>query len=96
MVGDVAAPVGAHHLGAQGLGVDEEVVEGAAGAQGDDVGVLQQQQVVVGRVSEEPPLEGVRVGVGHPPQPPDAQHYSSASQSRVSMISRSRARNATA
>jgi hypothetical protein len=58
------------------------------------VGVLEQQQVVVGRAGEQAVLEGVRVAVGDPPQPADPQHYSSASQSRVSMISRSRSRNA--
>ena len=96
MIGDVPAPVGVDELGADRVRVDQEVVEGPARPQGEDVGVLQQEQVVVRGVGEQAVLQGVGVGVRHPPQPPQSQHYSSASQSRVSMMSFSRARKAAA
>ena len=67
------------------------------------VRVLGEEQVVVGRVCVQPVLEGVGVLVPHPPQPPHVERsgggsgaQSSDSQSRVSMISRTRARNAAA
>ena len=96
VVGDVPASVGADELGADRVRVDQEVVEGPASPQGEDVGVLQQEQVVVRGAGEQAVLQGVGVGIRHPPQPPQAQHYSSVSQSRVSMMSFSRARKAAA
>ena len=103
VVGDFAAPVGLHHLGPQGLHVGQQVPPLPPPAQGHHVGVLQQQQVVVAGAAVEPPLQGQGVAVADPPQPADAQggggradQRTSASQSRVSMISLTRCRKAAA
>ena len=71
------------------------------------MGVLQQQQVVVGGVGVEAALEGQGVVVGDPAEPADPEGRTggvrrrltqriSASQSRVSIISLTRCRNAAA
>ena len=103
VVGDLAAPVGLHHLGPEGLNVGQQVAPAAPAAQGHHVGVLQQQQMVVAGAAVQPPLQGQGVAVGDPPQPADAQgrvrpggQRTSASQSRVSMISLTRCRKAAA
>jgi hypothetical protein len=68
------------------------------------VRVLEQEQVVC-VADEEAVLQGVGVAIGHPSEPPHPQRgvvdtprraQSSASQSRVSRISRTRAMNAAA
>ena len=70
-------------LGPDGGGVHQQVVQRPPRPQGEDVRVLEQEQVVVGRVDEQPVLEGVGVLVGDPPQPPDPQHHELASDSPV-------------
>ena len=94
VVGHVAAAVAVHELGADRGGVDEHVLGLGPPAEGEHVRVLEQQQVVVGAVGEQAVLEGVGVPVGNAAQPADPERHSSAVQSRVSMISRSRSRNA--
>ena len=59
--------------------------------------VLQQQQVIVTvQGAVEATLEGEGIRKGDPPQPPDAQHYSSIDQSLVSRISLTLATKAAA
>ena len=71
------------------------------------MGVLQQQQVIVGGMGVEAPLEGQGVLVGNPAEPADPEGRAggglryraqriSASQSRVSMSSLTWCRNAAA
>ena len=59
----------------------------AADAERVDVRMLEQQQVVVAARLEQRVLEVECLAVGHAAQPPHSQGHSSASQSRVSMIS---------
>ena len=70
VVGDVAAPVGADQGRAEVVGVGEDVVERPPQAEGEDVRVLEEEQVGVGGPLEQRPLEGVGVGELRPPQPP--------------------------
>ena len=95
MVGDVAAPVGLDQLGPDVGGPDEQVGQVGPDTEGEDVRVLEQQQVVL-VAPEQTVLERVGVLVADRPEPPDPERQSSISQSRVSMISRSRARKAAA
>ena len=74
MVGDVAAPVGADQGRTEVVGVSEDVVERPPQAEGEDVRVLEQEQVGVGGPLEQRPLEGVGVGELRPPQPPGPEH----------------------
>ena len=100
MVGDVAAPVGADQVGAQVVGAVEDVVERPPQAEGVDVRVLEEEQVGVGGPLEQGPLEGVGVGERARPShraPAAARpRHSSWDQSRVSRMSRTRARKADA
>ena len=112
--GDVAATVHAKDVGAAGPGLVEHVARIGAEAECVHRIVFEQQQVVVGGLAEQRPLEGPGVAVVDPPQPPHSQHaiggrrlggvgggshrgaQISASQLRVSMMVRSRSRNAAA
>ena len=73
VVGDVAASVGPDELGAHLSRRAEQVPEVAAHAERVDVRVLEQEQVVVDTLGEQPPLERVGVAVADPPQPADVQ-----------------------
>ena len=82
------------------------LIEGAPEAHRVDGMVLQEEQVGVGGVAEQGPLESVGVVEAHPAEPTGAQRrcraaqrgdaHSSWDQSRVSRMSRQRARNAEA
>ena len=107
MVGDLAAPVGLHHRAAQRFDVDQQMLAPAPAAQGHHMGMLQQEKMVVGGVAVKAALECQGIVVGHTAEPADPQHGPvsghqrraqriSASQSRVSMISLVRWRNAAA
>ena len=107
VVGHLAAPVGLHDRAAQRLDIDQQVLPPPAPAQRHHMGVLQQQQVIVGGVGVEAALERQGVLVGNPAEPADPKRRAggglrcraqriSASQSRVSMISLTRCRNAAA
>jgi hypothetical protein len=100
VVRDVAAAVGPHELGSDGSGRDEDVAEIGTRTERVHVGMLEQQQVVVGAALVEPALERVGVAIRDAPEPTCLQggptHVSSASQSRVSRISFIRRRNAAA
>ena len=75
VVGDVAASVDCHQLGADGGRFDEHVgVQVGAWTVGEDVRVLQQQQVLLVPVGEQRLLDAQRLPVGHPPQPAHPQH----------------------
>ncbi len=94
--GDVAAPIGDDELGSELVLRHPEVLESAAQADGVHGMVLEEQQVRVGGAVEQPPLEGVGVGEADAAQPAGLERHSSWDQSRVSRISRHRARNAEA
>ena len=71
------------------------------GAVGEDVVVLEQQQVLFGAVVEQRLLHGQCFAIGHPPQPSDPQqgarrHQNSEDQSRVSSSSLTRLRKPAA
>ena len=70
VVGDVAAPVGGHQLPSLGLDVDQDVGGRRRASEGDHVGMLEQQDVVV-VVGLESPLQGEGVVVRDPAEPPD-------------------------
>ncbi len=75
MVGDLATPVGPHHLGPHGGRVDQHVLGPAPHAEGEDVGVLHQQEVVVAAPPPvEGPLHGQGVAVAHPTEPSHPEH----------------------
>ncbi len=78
VVGDVAAAVRAHELGADRGRVDQEVVELTSPAEGEHVGVLEQQEVIVRGALEEAVLEGVGVLVADGAQPAGAQGHGAA------------------
>jgi len=90
VVGDITTAIGPHQRRADVGRVDEDVVRRGPDAERVDGRVLQQQQVLVVAVIEEPALQGEGLVVGDPAQPADAQRsgqrggQSSASQSRVS------------
>ena len=74
VVGDVAAPVGVHELGADGLGVDEDVLGLGPHAERVHVRVLEQEQVLARvRALDKRLLQHVRVPVADAPEPADAQ-----------------------
>ena len=90
MVGDVAPPVGRLEIGADGGRRHQQMGRVGVAAEGVDVGVLEEQQVLF-VAAVEGALEGQGLLVGDPAQPAGPQHVghaSSASQSRVSMIVR--------
>ena len=96
MIGDVTAPVGLHELGTDGGGIDQHVLTSRSHAQRVHVRVLEKEQVVVDGPREQRVLQRVGVAVPDPPEPADAEHYSSVRQSRVSRISFTLATNAAA
>ena len=71
--GDVAAPVGPFEVGADLTGGRQEVLGGRPDAECVDGMVLEQQQVVVGALGEDPLLEGEGVPVADPAQPADPE-----------------------
>ena len=71
--GDVAAPVGTFEVGTDLLGGRQQVLGVRPHAQRVDGMVLEQQQVVVGALGEESPLEGEGVPVADPAQPADPE-----------------------
>ena len=73
VVGDVAPAVGADEVGADVGGRDEHVAEVGAHAERVYVGVLEQQEVVVGAALEQRPLQVVGLGVGNGAEPADAE-----------------------
>ncbi|MEI2706597.1 MAG: hypothetical protein V9E89_15410 [Ilumatobacteraceae bacterium] len=90
VVGDVTTALDADQFGVDGGGVDAHVHR-QIGARpvGEDVRVLQQQQMVLGAVVEQRLLQGQRLAVRNPPQPAgpqrgDARGQSSLLQSRCS------------
>jgi hypothetical protein len=74
VVRDVAAPIGVDELGSDRRRIDEHVGEIGARPHREDVGVLQQQQPVVGPVGEQPVLQRVGIPVGHRAQPSHPEH----------------------
>ena len=72
MVGHVAAPVAADQLGPDRRRRHQHVGEIGPDPEGVDVGVLEQEQVVVGR-REQRLLQGVGVPVPDPPEPAGAE-----------------------
>ncbi len=100
VVGDVAAPVGLHQPRADRGRGDEHVGRVGAGAEGEDVVVLEQQESVDRAPSVEGPLEEVCFVVADVSEPSDPQQVSaqasSASQLRVSRSVRSASRNEAA
>ncbi len=68
VVRDVAPAVGALEHRADGGGIDEHVALLGVRAQRVGVGVLQDQQVVVGRLARQGVLQRVRLVVGNRPQ----------------------------
>ncbi len=108
MIGDVAAPVGVDDICAQGLDIDEQMLERCAIAERDDVIVLEKKKVIV-PTGDELALKRQRVAIPNSAEPANPQvqvmldvgangsgQWISASQSRVSMISWIRWRNAAA
>ncbi len=73
VVGDVAAAVGTDQLRTDSFGSDEHVGGIGPHAQREDVGMLEQQQMVVGRMLEQRVLQRERIAVAHTTEPPDAQ-----------------------
>ena len=73
VVGDVAAPVGPHQLGPDRRRVDEDVGHVGPGAERVDVGVLEQQEPVVGTALEQGVLQVERLPVGHRAEPAHPQ-----------------------
>ena len=105
VVGDVAAAVGPHELGAHRLGRHEHVGEIGARPERVHVRVLLQEQVVVGRARVQPALQRLGLAVRHPPQPATApavghrrplMRARSCSQSWVSSTWRTESRKAAA
>ena len=74
VVRDVAAAVGPLEHRADGSRVDQHVALVGMRPQRVGVRVLQDQQVVVGRLRRQCVLERVRLVVGNRPERPDAQH----------------------
>ena len=73
VVGDVPSPVGVHHLGADGGGVDQDMGRVGAHAERVHVRVLEEKEVPsVG--TEQTALQGDGVLVADLAQPPDPQH----------------------
>ena len=107
MVRDVAAPVRVDDLATEAADfcpIEQKMGLGRPPADGDRVRVLEQKEMV-GDTAEEPALEREGVVVRDPPQPPDVERplsrgrrgqRTSASQSRVSMISFTRCMKAAA
>ena len=73
VVGDVAAAVGLHELGADRLGVDQHVLGLGPHAERVDVRVLEQQQVVARSARAEGALQSVGVPVADAPEPADVE-----------------------
>ena len=73
VVRDVATAVGPHERSADRLRRNEHVREIGARPERVDVRVLLEEQVVVGRPRVQAALQRLRLGVGHPPEPPRAQ-----------------------
>ncbi len=71
VVGDVAAAVGPHQLGADRRRCRQHVGRVGPHAQGVDVGVLEDEQIVVVRPLGQRSLDRPRLGVGDPSQPAD-------------------------
>jgi hypothetical protein len=107
VVGDVTPTIGLDHLTARRadlLLVDEEMIAWRATTACDRVGMFEQQQAVVGS-DNQGALKGEGVAVRDPAEPTDTKgpigarsvgQRTSASQSRVSMISLTRCMNAAA
>ena len=94
-----AAAIGAHELGTDFVRIDEDVRRIRPYAHRVGVRMFEQQQVVLLGVRMQRPLEAERVVVIDPAQPASVQRHrpqSSAAQSRVSMMSRTRSMNAAA
>ena len=97
VVGDVPAAVGALEHGADQHRVDEDMALVGVRPERVGVGVLQEEQIVVGGLGGQGMLQRERLVVRHRPEHPDAQHrsapQSSAPQSRLLSRSETRARN---
>ena len=103
--GDVAATVGVFEFGADLLGRGQQVLGAGVGPERVDGMVFEQQQVVVGAVGEQAPLQGEGVAVPDAAEPADAERLparhvasapsagQSAAQSVCSSTSRRRRRN---
>lgn len=107
MIGDVAATIGLDNLTAETIEfveIHKEVLTRCALARGDRVWMLQEQEVIRAALHEGP-LNDQRIGVRDTAEPPDLEgplvegdrgQRTSASQSRVSMISLTRCMKAAA
>ena len=76
VIGDVAAPVGLHHLGTDLGRRSQQVIQAGPQPERVDGVVLQQKQVVLGRSRRpgvDPLLEGQGIAVADPPQPSDPE-----------------------
>ena len=98
VVRDVATPADADELGADVSGVTTQVaVEIRSRPVGEDVRMLQQQQVLLASTVEQRLLDGQRLPVRDRAEPADAQHQDvNSDQSRVSRISLIRLRKLAA
>jgi hypothetical protein len=104
VIGDVATPVSGDNVGAERLHIDQEVLDRRPLAQCDYMVVFEQEEVIV-FTCDELALECQRVAVPDSAEPADPQvrveadgrgQWTSASQFRVSMISRILFKNAAA
>ncbi len=89
VVGDIATPIGVDELGADRVGIDEDVLGPRPNPEGVHMRVLQQEQVL-GPAGAKGVLEGEGVPVANAPEPADVKltpdlAQSSASQSCDSM-----------
>ena len=73
VIGDVSAPVRVDDRGAQRLDIDKQVVSRRAPTQRDDMVVLEQEQVVLGRVITQLALQGNGVSVVDSAEPANSQ-----------------------
>src|ERR1019366_76705 len=91
VIGDVTAPVGSDELGTDRLRVDENVLGLGAHAEGVDVRMLEQEQVLLGACVAQVLLQDVRAPVPDAPEPADAQLAPRCAQSSESQSRDSRA-----
>ena len=110
MVGHVTTPVCLDQLSAERLDIGKQMLGRGAPARRHNMGMLQQQEILVLTIDEQRSLQPECITIGDPSQPADPQgplgqnrtvvhgpaQRTSASQSRVSMISLTRCRNAAA
>ena len=73
VVGDVTTPVGAAEFGTGGGGIHQQVRDGGPRTHRDDVGMLEQQQVVAGTVGVQAPLQRPGLVVADPAEPANGQ-----------------------